>query len=451
VVSNLWHSQFHPHNFLSHIDIERLLKKNEAANENKVEISSANCIMCGKYGGAGLILNDKSFICRVCFTFLSTIQYPEKYENDHRDYLKNCESRRVARQSLIEKCPNLKAAKYFTVAGWVFVILLLISFNPALILGVITCFITQEVLKNKHNEKLTDWDRLYPEPKKPVLKHFHDPTAQLTNRDLIILKVFNNWPGYPPFWEYLRQVVLTKDENRCQVTGCPSRVELHIHHIKPISNGGEHVPNNLVTLCGFHHALEPDLGHERVWGEIQTKYFTVVCSHLRKNPVNPGYHEVHAHVRRLELVMGNELEELIQYYGMTCSYCGSSLLNPIVDTQSQVVEVSCLNCHKNWTGLRKLTEETGPRMAEIFNITERTGRWKPRWEMLEEREETTFKLIEKGKIIRRSETIKTTKSTKPVCPNCGSPMKLVRPRRGQQWKAFWGCSKYPLCKGSRKF
>lgn len=39
---------------------------------------------------------------------------------------------------------------------------------------------------------------------------------------------------------------------------------------------------------------------------------------------------------------------------------------------------------------------------------------------------------------------------KPDCPICGAKMRLRRPRPGQRWRAFWGCSQYPECDGSRE-
>lgn len=40
----------------------------------------------------------------------------------------------------------------------------------------------------------------------------------------------------------------------------------------------------------------------------------------------------------------------------------------------------------------------------------------------------------------------TTKSGTPTCPRCGSPMR----RRSGRYGQFWGCSRYPGCKGTRK-
>lgn len=37
----------------------------------------------------------------------------------------------------------------------------------------------------------------------------------------------------------------------------------------------------------------------------------------------------------------------------------------------------------------------------------------------------------------------------PYCPECGAPMFLKQPKSGQTWKPFYGCCRYPDCKGTR--
>lgn len=39
-----------------------------------------------------------------------------------------------------------------------------------------------------------------------------------------------------------------------------------------------------------------------------------------------------------------------------------------------------------------------------------------------------------------------------TCPRCGAPMVLREPRAGTEatWSAFWGCTGYPQCRGTRK-
>jgi hypothetical protein len=51
----------------------------------------------------------------------------------------------------------------------------------------------------------------------------------------------------------LRQAILHRDGGRCVVDGCTSRYRLQAHHVVPWSEGGPTDPDNLATLCWFHH------------------------------------------------------------------------------------------------------------------------------------------------------------------------------------------------------
>jgi ssDNA-binding Zn-finger/Zn-ribbon topoisomerase 1 len=447
-----WHEQFNPQRFLSRVKIDQFIEHNEAYNENKVDRLGKPCILCSGLQGPGLLLNDKSYLCKSCFAAVSTVRFPEKYEKVHRQFLTDREARQQARAAFVQNCMYRKISSWAGIAVWLS--LPLLYFQIGFLIVSVASFLVYRATRTKHEEKITKWDAMYPMPAEPLLKHFHDPAADLTYRDRIILKVFNNWPGYPPFWGYLREVVLRRDGNRCQVSGCPSRVELHIHHKTPISQGGEHVPTNLVSLCSFHHALEPDEGHERIWGAIKTRYFTMVRAHSRRNPSSPGYHNVRAHVRRLELSEKPELFAIKDYYGLSCPSCNSGNLEINVDKKNQEVVVKCSDCGKNWAGRRQLSEETGPRLSEALSVTRNSGCWTPRWDMLETRADSTFRLLKKDSSKPKSNR-KTIKSkevvTNPSCPKCGNPMRLIKPRKGDKWKAFWGCSKYKVtgCNGSR--
>ncbi len=276
-----WHHEFNPQAFLKKVDLINLLNHNDAYAENKVNKLGKPCILCGGITAPGLLLNEGSYLCKRCFEELSHIEYPEVYEKLKREYLLAKESRESAKKSLIENSVELKIKKYSDIAfGLSF---LLYYFNFGFIGLTIIAIALSRYLKNEHDKILDKWNKLYPELSEPILRHFHDPQAQLafTYRDKVTLYIFNHWPGYPPFWGYLREIVLNRDNRRCQVTGCPSRLELHIHHIIAVSKGGEHSPGNLIALCDFHHALEPDKGHERVWGRIKNRYFTLVCEHRR--------------------------------------------------------------------------------------------------------------------------------------------------------------------------
>jgi hypothetical protein len=50
-----------------------------------------------------------------------------------------------------------------------------------------------------------------------------------------------------------RHAVNLRDGGRCQVNECKAERWIDIHHIQQRSEGGTHDPENLITLCGFHH------------------------------------------------------------------------------------------------------------------------------------------------------------------------------------------------------
>jgi 5-methylcytosine-specific restriction endonuclease McrA len=51
----------------------------------------------------------------------------------------------------------------------------------------------------------------------------------------------------------VRRQVLDRDGRKCSVPGCRHGQYLDLHHVKPRSEGGDHDPDGLVTLCGVHH------------------------------------------------------------------------------------------------------------------------------------------------------------------------------------------------------
>ena len=52
---------------------------------------------------------------------------------------------------------------------------------------------------------------------------------------------------------HIRRYVQWRDQNRCSVEGCHSTYRLQPHHIRERQHGGTHDPDNLVTLCWYHH------------------------------------------------------------------------------------------------------------------------------------------------------------------------------------------------------
>ena len=345
---------------------------------------TANCALCHCRARRMLPLNDGRFICASCFDTLIYVHFPERYESVYRQYIWYNIARDRARQALIQHSRSRRAA---VGVGGVCVVTALLSFATGgkyFFAVIITLFLWWMFYK-RHRNLLTIWEEAFPPAEEPLIRHFYDPKAVLTDHDRRVLSVFDHWPGYPPYWEYVQKIVLDRDNKRCQVTGCPSRVQLNLHHIVPLSKGGSHAPDNLVTLCEFHHALEDDVSHEKTWSRVSTRFFTLVRQHLRSNPVNPGMHLVRAHLRRLELVTGEDLQQISDYYGFSCPYCSSKNLQIIVSCELRAVNVRCVSCKAELRGPRQLAEETGPLLGELLKITRNRGRWKARWEALSKR------------------------------------------------------------------
>jgi 5-methylcytosine-specific restriction endonuclease McrA len=55
----------------------------------------------------------------------------------------------------------------------------------------------------------------------------------------------------PEAYQQLHQQVLRRDGWRCQQ--CGSRTNLQVHHIKPRTQAGDDVEENLITLCSECH------------------------------------------------------------------------------------------------------------------------------------------------------------------------------------------------------
>jgi hypothetical protein len=67
----------------------------------------------------------------------------------------------------------------------------------------------------------------------------------------------------------VRREVLRRDRRRCQVPGCRHHTFLDLHHVHAREEGGEHQPDNLVTLCGAHHRAAHE-GELVIEGQVTT-------------------------------------------------------------------------------------------------------------------------------------------------------------------------------------
>ena len=68
--------------------------------------------------------------------------------------------------------------------------------------------------------------------------------------DAMLEHCFATWSRFEPGPHH---AIFTRDGWRCAVPGCGSYRDLHAHHIRFRSHGGGDEPENLVTLCVWHH------------------------------------------------------------------------------------------------------------------------------------------------------------------------------------------------------
>lgn len=65
---------------------------------------------------------------------------------------------------------------------------------------------------------------------------------------------------YPDKWKDISQAAKKRDGYRCAQCGA-SDVELHVHHMTPLSQGGTSEIDNLITLCRYCHSpIHPRMG-----------------------------------------------------------------------------------------------------------------------------------------------------------------------------------------------
>ena len=181
-----WHSEFNPSKFLSRVNLAQLIERNEAYNESSISDAKSPCILCGKTYSRGILLNDKSFLCQQCYSEVALISYPEKYEALRRQFVMATEARRLAWEGFRGRFEYKSEESALVFLGWAS--LLLAFANPAfLILTAILLAVGYS--KNSANKQKTDewlnrkaqWEKSNPVPPEPTLRHFHDPTAELTH------------------------------------------------------------------------------------------------------------------------------------------------------------------------------------------------------------------------------------------------------------------------------
>jgi 5-methylcytosine-specific restriction endonuclease McrA len=66
-----------------------------------------------------------------------------------------------------------------------------------------------------------------------------------------IRSLYDLWPTYPPDWDERRRLVSDRDHHSCAECGVGGM--LHLHHVRPLSQGGTNKLDNIVLLCEHCH------------------------------------------------------------------------------------------------------------------------------------------------------------------------------------------------------
>ena len=460
--------EFSYHKYVKSVDVRKLIEVNTVFDEARGRNfpSNARCYFCGGsiHSDEAIRLSNGDYICEGCFREVQTIRYPEVYQTQYERYIVESEARRIALDELTSSLTSTKiinrltpVATFAAMSATILTVLSIVVFFLAenkltwFLVGVVVflsayglTYVLNRILsyyRNSQRQAISEWSLENPEPTEPTLKHFHDPSTELSDHDRKVLQVFDYWPGYPPFWNYVRSTILDADMARCQVSGCPSRTELHVHHKVPMSKGGSHRIDNLVTLCVFHHALQPDMGHERIWGEVRTQYFSMVRAHYRNGA------PVRAHVRRKELATEETLREIVSYYSLACPDCNHHPLQLEVDYRMNEILISCPSCFSEWKFQQKLPEESGPQIAQTLRVLRNMGRWSVDFSLMESIRKPSYRKTRPTSSAGHKPSMeKVFEENSPLlCPQCG---RVLQEREGRFGK-FLGCTGYPDCRYTR--
>lgn len=155
-------------------------------------------------------------------------------------------------------------------------VILLFSFEiifPSFILAALYLFIfystykkIQKVIPEYENKILTKVGKRWLDLKNSE-KYSLDKIEELNQTiEIEYDNICENLSYRPPDWAHRRKKILIRDNYTCTECGWPNGFqrrarELHIHHIKAISRGGDNSLENLTTLCNVCHKKVDKLHH----------------------------------------------------------------------------------------------------------------------------------------------------------------------------------------------
>jgi len=99
------------------------------------------------------------------------------------------------------------------------------------------------------------WKRL-----KDVIRGREGPIPDWAVFGIVVCTASLEWGRQDPAGKPVHHRILERDSYHCTAPGCTSRHSLEVHHIVYRSHRGSNDPQNLTTLCAFHHRQSIHLG-----------------------------------------------------------------------------------------------------------------------------------------------------------------------------------------------
>ena len=152
-------------------------------------------------------------------------------------------------------------------------------------LGFICRILTFNYFKNEKNIKI--YREIFDRCKKDI-KDYDMLVAKSSELDKILetieidgvrvsKHVFADLPvvggeDYGADWDILQKTILSRDNYECQEADGYCDGPLQVHHIVRLSKGGSNAPDNLITLCLYHHCLKHPHMMEQYYGNLRRRY-----------------------------------------------------------------------------------------------------------------------------------------------------------------------------------
>lgn len=87
-----------------------------------------------------------------------------------------------------------------------------------------------------------------------ILENITHSSSALSEIKARLASIYDYFMSYPPDWDERKSKVIIRDGDSC--SGCGGRRHLHLHHMTPLSRGGNNTTSNLKLLCKNCHSNE---------------------------------------------------------------------------------------------------------------------------------------------------------------------------------------------------